>query len=454
MRAWLNEMVFQLRDIYSPREEHSKGRLISLGSSVITALYNVFITGIFYTGFLSMYGISITGVGIISFIPYIGSLMCVFSPYVLSRFKRRKRVILLSKLAFYALYIIATMIMPLFVKGETARVTWFAIILFVAYGSYALFSPGLTVWFYNFYPEDSTRRTRYIYLNQVFASVMSSLTLILSSVITDAVSGSGNQGEIIIIMRCVAFAMVALDVLMQSRAKEYPYEETEKPNLAKVFTLPFRYRKFMACMLLMFFWSALSNFNNGLWSFHLLNHLGFSYTLINSMSVMYTFLLMAFSPLFRRLLARYSWIKTFGICCLMFMPTELLFFMMGTQNSYLFIPVSLWQNIASVGLNLSYANVLYMNLPQDNSTTHITFYSIGVNLFAFLGLMAGTWVSSISGDTMMRFMGFDIYSVQITTLMRLVTIGITGFVCVKYWRMFTPDDDISIIESCEKAYRR
>lgn len=58
----LEALKDSLSDIYNLRDEESKGCLISLGSAVMTAVYNVFITGIFYTGFLSMYGMSITGV--------------------------------------------------------------------------------------------------------------------------------------------------------------------------------------------------------------------------------------------------------------------------------------------------------------------------------------------------------------------------------------------------------
>lgn len=95
-------------DIYNLKDDHAKGRLISLGSSLITSMYNVFITGIFYTGFLSMYDISITGVGIISFIPYIASCVSVFSGMLLERIRNRKPWLLASKIVFYALYILAT----------------------------------------------------------------------------------------------------------------------------------------------------------------------------------------------------------------------------------------------------------------------------------------------------------------------------------------------------------
>ena len=51
------------------------------------------ITGIFYTGFLSMYDISITGVGIVTFIPYIASCFSVFSGMILGKIKKRKAVL-------------------------------------------------------------------------------------------------------------------------------------------------------------------------------------------------------------------------------------------------------------------------------------------------------------------------------------------------------------------------
>ena len=65
-------------DIYNLKDENAKGRLISLGSALVTAFYNVFITGVFYTGFLSMYGMSISDVGIISYIPLIANASACF----------------------------------------------------------------------------------------------------------------------------------------------------------------------------------------------------------------------------------------------------------------------------------------------------------------------------------------------------------------------------------------
>lgn len=442
-----------LTDIYSPKNDDSKGRLISLGSSIMAAFYNVFITGIFYTGFLSMYGISITGVGIVTFIPYIASCFSVFSSSILERFKKRKWICLAARLYFYAMYIIATTLMPQFVTDPDARLVWFIVILFLAYSIAAVFSPGVTAWFYRFYPEDTERRTRYIVYNQIFSSVVSSAVLLISSLITDSVAGSPMQNQIILFLRYFAFVLVLIDIAMLACAKEYPYPKAQKVNLGQVFTLPFKYRKFLYCMLLMFVWNYNSNLNNGIWNYHLLNHLGFKYTLLNAMSVAYTFILLLTQNVWKKLLYRYSWIKTFGLSVLIFIPTEFVMFIIQPGQAWLWVLASIVQNTMSVGMNFSYSNILYMNLPDENSTAHIAFNTIGCNLFAFLGMMTGTFVSSLGGDTPRVFLGLNFWAVQYTTLMRALVMFLLGFVLVRYWKAFTRIEDINMIERQKEDMR-
>ena len=165
------------------------------------------------------------------------------------------------------------------------------------------------------------------------------------------------------------------------------------------------------------------------------------------MSVMYTFILIFTQPFWRGVLRKYSWVKTFGLTCLIWVPTEILFFLMNPTNLYMYIPLCVAQNLLSVGLNLSFSNILYMNLPSENSTAHIAFYSVGVNLFAFLGLYVGTEISSITGDTPIWFLNMEFYSVQFTTLARGIAMFALGLLLVLKWRSFTPQKDIDEVEA-------
>ncbi len=440
-------------DIFNHRDDMAKGRTINLACTLLAAFYNVFITGIFYTGFLSMYDIDITGVGVITFIPYIANLFSIFSSRLLSRFRHRKRALVASKIYFYLMYIVATTLMPQFVIDPAARLRWFVVILFAAYAVYAPFGPGFTIWFYQFFPKDNERRTRYILLCQIFSSIMSTIILLFSGVLADAVKDSPYQRTLILSFRYFAFLLVLIETLVQLRAKDYTPEHDENLRLSEVFTLPFKYRKFIFCMILMFCWNYIANLNNGLWSYHLLNHMGFPYTRLNMMSVLYTVILLLLSNPWRRILRRYSWIKTFGIAVILFVPTEVFFFLMTPERGWIFEPNSIMQHIMSVGLNLAYSNILYMNLPEENSTAHIAFYTIGCNLFAFLGLVSGTCVASLTGDSTIRMLGMEVYSVQFTTLMRGVTLLAMGIILVTRWRSFTREEDIEAVERDAAARR-
>ncbi len=446
--------LVHFKQIYNPKDVYGQGRLVALLDSLITGVYNVFITGIFYTGFLSMYGISITGVGIVTFIPYLANCFSIFSADVLSHFKRRKAALLGAKVLFYALYIIATTVMPQFVIEPRARLNWLIAILFVAHAVYALFSPGFTSWYYHFFPEDNQERTQYFMYNQFITSVLAHVVLLGSSVLADAVSASAYQEQLILGFRYLAFALVLADVAVQALAREFDESGQERVKIKDVLTLPLGHRRFLCCMGLMFFWNLHANLSNGLWSYHLLNHMRFSYLLINVMASLYVVIFAATVPLWRRSVDRYSWIRTFGIANLFWTVTEFAFFCMTPERGWMYVPLMLIQQVLNVGLNLSYANVLYMNLPKENATSFIAFQTIGCNIFAFLGLMIGTWISSLNNGQTVFMLGMEVYPLLFTCLLRGVNALVIGLVCIKGWRLFSSPSEIERVDDIARAGRR
>ena len=435
----------QLRGLYGWRDEKRQGRTIVLLDALLVAVFDVFITGVFYTGFLSMYDIDLVGVGVITFIPHIASCFFVFSPMVLERIKKRKWVLVASKIYFYTMYIIATNLMPLVVKDPHARVVWFAVIVFLAYSVYRIFSAGFTPWFYNFYPEKQEMRAAFISYNQIISAVSSSVMILLGGIIVTAAGAAQNR--VILYFRYFAYVLVIMDVAFQAMAKEYPYPvRAQKVRLKEVFTLSLKYKKFMACMVLMFVWNYISNLNNGLWSYYLLNTVKFPYSTITTASALYPISLVLFTPWWRRLLGRESWIRTFAVGVILFVPTEIYFFFLSPVTKWLYFPGVIFQHFLSVGLNLSYANIFYMNLPQENATTHTCFQSVFCSVCAFLGLMTGTLLCRWVGDFTWYLGAIPITGVQYTTLMRAVTLFILGVVLMKKWRVFTPDSEIEAVE--------
>ena len=96
-------------------------------------------------------------------------------------------------------------------------------------------------------------------------------------------------------------------------------------------------------------------------------------------------------------------------------------------------------------------NVVYMNLPKENSTSHISFYTIGVNVSSLIGMLVGTWISSWTGDSPVPFMGLQVYSVQLTTFLRAIILFIVSYILIKHWRWFTSEESITEIERNQVA---
>ena len=368
----------------------------------------------------------------------------------LGRFRRRKRIILTTKLFFYFCYIVVATTIPQIVTDPKARLIAFIVVIFLGQAVYAPFTPGITGWFYPFYPKDNERRARFLIYIQVFSSVFSCIILLFSSILTDALAASPYQEAFIVGFRYFAFLLVVIEVYIQSLAKEPEYPKTERMRIMDVLTVPFRYKKFMLCMAIMFVWNYITYLNSGLWQYHLLNHLDFPYTLLNGVTILYTVILLFTTPLWRKVLRRFSWVRTFGFTLLIWLPTELFFFFFNKEMAFLYVPVGAIQNFISVGLNFAYANILYLNMPEDQSTTLTAFNIVGCNLFALLGTISGTAISAISGDSTMSFLGMEIYSVQITVLVRAALIAIMGFVTFRYWRVFSPEQEIARLDRHEE----
>ena len=221
----------QLRQIYGWQDEKCKGRSISLISALLTSVYNVFITGIFYTGFLSMYEINLVGIGIITFISPLANCFSLFSPMVLERIQKRKWLLAGAKIYYYFMIIIATNLMPLIVTDADQRVLWFCLLQFLATSVYAIFSAGFTPWFYQFYPQDPSQKIAYLSYNQIFSSIVSSCVLLLSGGLSAAVRSSAHQNTLILGMRYLAFLLDS--VYLRSSQNSQPNSDASDMNSGK-----------------------------------------------------------------------------------------------------------------------------------------------------------------------------------------------------------------------------
>ena len=407
--------------LFGFREEGALGRSCMLISATLAYTISWLSSGLFYTSFLMINGIDIVNIGIITFVPYIASCFSIFSPSILERFKKRKAVLAIARGAVYALNILGITVLPNFVHDPSARVVWFVIIVFAANIINGLFSSGYSVWHVNFIPDKV--RANYFSVKMLVQSFIGCGTALVSSIIADALAGSAYEETIILVFRYVAFFMGMLDVLFLCLPKEYPYERTAAaPKLRDIIVKPFGHKKFLLTMGIVFVYTFCANAPASALNYYLLNDVGVEYTFVYTINMFYPFFLLAFLPLWKRILGRLGWFRTLAWSELALLPTNLLYSFITAGNYFWLMPtVRLTQHFIGVGNNMTHENMVFINLPKADQTNYVAFFTLVTNIAAFLGMMTGTGFVAAFPDLQLHIGSFTFTNVQ--TLLWVQVLG-------------------------------
>lgn len=419
--------MFTLKDV------NGRGRCVMLGSAIICSINSWLTTSIFYTSFLMIYGIDLVNIGIITFIPYIAGCFGIFSPSLLERFRKRRWVLVGGRFLYHTLNILGITLVPVLVHTQAARTAWFVAIIFLANLVNALIGSGFSVWHLNFIPNEI--RAEFFIKQSTISSFIGIGISLLSGIIADALAASPYANTIIIAFRYVAYFLSVIEVIILALPKEFPYPQTRcKPRIRDIFIMPFSSRPFILTMAVVLMHTFFMNIPSSFLNYYLLNDVGVQYTYTYAINMVYPFTLILLQPLARRLINRFGWFKVFAISLLLHAPSHLAYSFVNAGNYlWLYTAVRLFQHVAGVGLNTTYSNIAFVNLPPSDQTNYISFHQIVVNISTFLGMMIGTALVAAIGDSTVTLLGVRFTSVQM--LLWATALGnviVPLFVCLNF----------------------
>ena len=414
--------------LFNFKTPESRGRIVMITGSIMDSIIGYLTTGIFYTSFLIGNDIDIVDMGILTFLPYITSLLSLLAPTILERMPRRKWYLFIMTTLSSTVSILGTTLLPVFVQDKEMKTVGFAIIVVVAGVLSSLTAAGYSVWHLNFIPEEV--RAGFYSIQQVLNMVFAAVTLITSSAVADALSGTPHELEIITTFRYIGFALTIIKMILMLLPKEYPYPRTQKVRLRDVFVLPLKNKKFMFTMSIIAMWQFSGTFSS-LFSYYLLNDCKVPYTFINVTDAAYALFLIFLSPFWVKFLKKTSWLKTLAITAFMIAPVEI-FYSFANASNYFWIMLiaKMTAHVIGVGQNLAYANVPNLALPEEGRSNYLVFYSIVVSISAFIGTSTVTAVISLTEGMTFNIFGADILGVQLLRMIEgclKVLIGIYLF---------------------------
>lgn len=438
MSVWRNSTFKRL---FNLKSEEAKGRSCILASTVLSSIVTNITGGIFYSGYLLEYGITIVNIGILTFIPFIASGFSLLSPMILEPIQKRKAILAASRAASYIIKILGLILLPDIVKSESGRNIGFAIIVFTSSAISSLFSSGYSVWHINFLPESI--RADYFNITSAAANFIVGMVSLISAVITDAFSQSEQRIQIITALYAVGLVLALLDVVVLCLPKEYEYQHTtEKPKLTDTVRLAFSEKKFMLTMWIMFWYTFASNLTASVINVYLLQDIGVSYTFVTGINASYFVFFILFGTVAKKMISRYAWFKTFAYAVFPLFFTYVLYSYVDHNNYYwLMLIVRLTQHFLSVMIQITYSNFPYINLPPGDRTNYMSFYTVFVNLAALLSMLLGTGFVGWLGDNRVSVFGRQLNSIQILMLATGTLLGLLAVTVLKLISKITPDKE-------------
>ena len=410
--------------VFSFDDENTRARTSLLGATAMQAVVGGLSTGVFYTGFLLGYGIDIVNLSILTVIPYLCSLFSLLTPYILDRFPRRRMILSVARVAYYAINILGITILPKLIEDPDARVFGLIAVVFLANAINFLFA-GYSPWHIPYISPEV--RTAYFSASSMATNLIGTGVAMVTSLLTEQLDEAA-QMELFVIMRLTAFAFAALDVYFLQKPREPEYLLSQnRPKLLNVFTLPLRNRKFMLTMLLYTLYAVGANLTTSVLTTWQLQDVKTGYVFPSTINVIFPLFVLFTSSPWSRFLQRYGNLKSLAMSCTVLSISYLGYCFVDHSNYlWLLAIVRLVQHGIGMIQHFSVSNLIYLNLPKEDQTAFTSFHTIVANLSVFVSMSIGTWVVAAMGSNTWNFLGHTMTSVPTLLLAQAVILWLTS----------------------------
>lgn len=381
------------------------------------------IGGNFFTGLLIVLQADDAFVGLTTMLIFGGNLLQLLSPYLLERFNRRKPLLIALRVLLHLVNIIFIGLIPFMPADTQTRLMFLGFSVFLVNVIGAFLGPGMSVWHIAHIP--SSVRVQYFSVISLLNGVFIAAFNLMGSSVVDLFRQRGSELMGLSALRILSLLLAVFEIIMMCRIKELPpKKQSQRISLKALFTQPWKHPIYLRSVLVVSLWSVVVNLPGSFYTVYMLRELQVSYSYIMLVSTMNVAVLLSLTWLWRKIFVKHNWLKPLSWAILALAPHYIVLAFVSPGLMYLYPLGVLWSNICSCGINLAFAGVSFINLPEDNQTVFIGFYSTCNFLAGLLAATAArTFVTSLNG---LRFTLLGIPFGEKQLLMLVVSLLMVG----------------------------
>ena len=415
------------RLFFNRGDERAYVRFAFFFDTLMINFSNVFSQGAFYTAFLRLNNISMSDVGVMTYLPIVANLSCIFTPFVFRNMKRRKAVLMSARMAYFLLNLVGVALVPFLFTDAAMRVFLMSFFLSAANVVWGLFVGGFSDWELNALPLDGTREDFFAY-RSLICSLVAAATQLFAGVVASAIETTAPETQLVWLfwLRVGGFLFILLDVAVFVRAKEFDYAKSEVTlKFKNILTVPLRQKTFRNAILLRAFMTLTLAVSSSSWSYYLLD-CGLKYSTLTYLGMIPPILALFLTKPMLRVFKRLGCVNhLFLFRCLELFVYIGYFFVMPSTATWLYPICLVALQIISVGGSIGDLNFVYLFMPTEDRLTYYTFYYSVSSLMSFLGSFIGAQYITRTDGKSFFVLGLSVSNVQL--LMLFQTVGFFVF---------------------------
>ena len=401
---------------YFKNDEQSRNRRNLLFVNYTANVIVNIVGASFFTGLLITMNADDGFIGLMSVFAVSANLLQMFSPLLLERFPRRKTLLRAGRAVIMFINIVFIGVIPLFPGADQLKLTIMGASVLLVNLLNAVFSPGVSIWFISFTPE--RMRSRFFSVISMTNGVIIAFATIGAGMLADFFKTRQMELFGLQAVRGIALLLAVIDFLLVGQMKEYPYENAGAVKFKQLLLDPFRERLYLRTVFIAFLWSLTANIPGPYYTVYLLKDLGVSYSFLMLVGFINVPVLLILAPVWARFVRRFSWFKALCAALSFFLLHYILAaFITGSNIYYLYPLMMLYAYVLLVGINLTFTNIPYINMPKKNQTLFIGFYATVANLGALIGVSIGNAFILATKDIHITLLGVDMGNKQYMMLL-------------------------------------
>lgn len=384
--------------------------------------------GAFLAGFIKYLGADDRLNGIIAAIPTLSGIAMLLSPMLFERIARRKFLITFG--ALISRLLLSLMIFIPLMKTNSRFNIFFLIATFaLANLTVSFITPSASNWIISITPQHI--RGKYFGMRESYVLGFVALATLFMGNVLDYFKKAGLEHTGFMALFIMVFVLTLINYYFASKIEEPKMAISDKSiNSFDVFTLPLKDKKFRRIILLLILWNIGFQISAPFTAVYMVSILKLNYTYITLTGLLAAAASVISARYFGRFADNKSWFFLMGICVGFQAASQLIWFVLNSNNAVFLIPLSqLLAGAAIGGVNISLSNIQYRYSPNERKTLYMGFSSAIGGLFGFLSSIVGSIIIGVFSRYNLSFLGYHTGYMQIVFgLSGIILIGCTVFI--------------------------